>query len=137
VRRFHLAVDSVLAEAPPIVSDSKLVYSTDPALNQKCPKCKELVVSCTCPKESSVKSRNFTAILSIEKQGRGGKTVTVIDGLPKLNVFLKDLTKRLKNSCGSGGTFSMEGKEGVIEIQGDKRDLIRTLLAKENIKTKG
>jgi len=84
-----------------------------------------------------VKSRNFTAILSIEKQGRGGKTVTVIDGLPKLNVFLKDLTKRLKNSCGSGGTFSMEGKEGVIEIQGDKRDLIRTLLAKENIKTKG
>lgn len=132
-----MAVDGILAEALQIVSDSKLVYSTDPVLNQKCPKCKELVVACTCPKDSSVKSRNFTAVLRIEKQGRGGKTVTVIDGLPKLNIFLKDLTKRLKNSCGSGGTFSMEGKEGVIEIQGDKRDLIRTLLAKENIKTKG
>lgn len=119
------------------MSDSKLVYSTDPALNQKCPKCKELVAACTCPNESSVKSRNFTAVLRIEKQGRGGKTVTVIDGLPKLNIFLKDLTKRLKNACGSGGTFSLEGKEGVIEIQGDKRELIRTLLSKENIKTKG
>ena len=119
------------------MSDSKLVYSTDPALNKKCPKCKELLPACTCPQEGSIKSRNFVAILRIEKQGRGGKTVTVIDGLPKVNVFLKDLTKRLKNACGSGGTFSLEGKEGTIEIQGDKRELIRTLLEKEKIKTKG
>lgn len=119
------------------MSDSKLVYSTDPALNQKCPKCKELVAACTCEAEPSLKSRNFFAVLRIEKQGRGGKTVTVIAGLPKINFFLKDLTKKLKNACGSGGTFLMDGKEGVIEIQGDKRDLIRTLLEKEGIKTKG
>lgn len=119
------------------MSDSKLVYSTDPALNKECPKCKELLAACTCPPQLSVTSRRFIAILRVEKQGRGGKTVTVIDGLPKVNVFLKDLTKRLKNACGSGGTFSMEGKEGIIEIQGDKRELIRTLLEKEGIKTKG
>lgn len=82
-------------------------------------------------------SRNFVAVLRIEKQGRGGKTVTVIDGLPKLNVFLKELTKKLKSACGSGGTFSMEGKEGQIEIQGDKREMIRALLEKDGIKTKG
>lgn len=81
--------------------------------------------------------KNFVAILRIEKQGRGGKTVTVIAGLPKVNIFLKDLTKRLKNACGSGGTFSMEGKEGEIEIQGDKREHIRALLEKEGIRTKG
>ena len=57
--------------------------------------------------------------------------------LLKVNVFLKDLTKVLKNRCGSGGTFDLEGKEGKIEIQGDKRDLIRTLLAERGIKTKG
>lgn len=85
----------------------------------------------------NLKSKNFVAKLRIEKQGRGGKTVTVIDGLPKMNVFLKDLTKKLKNACGSGGTFSLEGKEGLIEIQGDKRDQIRAILEKDGIQTKG
>ena len=117
--------------------ESKLVYSTDPKLNQKCQKCKELIAACTCPPSVELKSSNFTAILRIEKAGRSGKTVTIIDGLPKVNVFLKDLTKVLKNRCGSGGTFDLEGKEGKIEIQGDKRDLIRTLLAERGIKTKG
>lgn len=119
------------------MNDNRLVFSTDPALNKKCPKCKELLQACLCPKEPALKSRNFVAVLRIEKKGRGGKTVTVIDGLPKINVFLKDLTKQLKNACGSGGTFSMEGKEGEIEIQGDKRDLIRTLLDKNGIRVKG
>lgn len=84
-----------------------------------------------------IKSRNFVAKLRIEKQGRGGKTVTVIDGLPKLVPFLKDLTKELKNACGSGGTYLTDGKDGVIEIQGDKRDQIRGLLEKQGIQTKG
>lgn len=119
------------------MSESKLVYSTDPKFNQKCPKCKELLSACTCPKQTGMQSRNFVAVLRIEKQGRGGKTVTVIDGLPKVEIFLKDLCKRLKNACGSGGTYLMDGKEGVIEIQGEKRDQIRALLAKENIIVKG
>lgn len=119
------------------MSDSKLVYTTDPTLNQKCPRCKNLISECTCPKEPQLKSRNFIAILRKETQGRGGKTVTVIDNLPKINLFLKDLTKKLKNRCGSGGTYSLDGKEGRIEIQGDKADRIRALLAEEGIKTKG
>ncbi len=77
---------------------------------------------------------NFIAKLRVEKQGRGGKTVTVIDGLPKVNVFLKDLTKLLKNRCGSGGTFLMDGKEGVIEIQGDKREQIAGILKEQGIR---
>ncbi len=117
--------------------DGRLVYSTDPALNQKCAKCKELVSECVCEKEVDVKGYKFVAILRIEKAGRGGKTVTVIDQLPKNELFLKDLTKKLKAKCGSGGTYIMSGKEGVIEIQGDKRDLIRAALEKEGIKSKG
>jgi translation initiation factor 1 len=77
------------------------------------------------------------AVLRIEKQGRGGKTVTVIDRLPKNELFLKNLTTTLKKKCGSGGTYLMDGKDGVIEIQGDKREIIRAALTKEGIQSKG
>ncbi len=97
--------------------NTRLVYSTDP--NEK------------------VYNFNFVAVLRIEKAGRGGKTVTVIDQLTKSEPFLKELTKELKSKCGSGGTYLMDRKEGVIEIQGDKRDMIREILTKKGIKTKG
>lgn len=119
------------------MKDGRLVFSTDPALQARCPKCKELQAACVCEPEPLISSRGFTAVLRIEKQGRGGKTVTVVAGLPKVNVFLKDLTKKLKSACGSGGTFSLDGQEGIIEIQGDQREKIRGLLAKEKIRTKG
>jgi translation initiation factor 1 len=120
--------------------DTRLVYSTDPALNQKCPKCKELLSECTCAPElgaEKARASKFVAILRIEKAHRGGKTVTVIDGLPKSELFLKDLTTQLKKKCGSGGTYLMDGRDGMIEIQGDKRELIRAALAKQGIQTKG
>src|SRR3954463_7834114 len=107
-----------------MAKDTRLVYSTDPTLNQKCQKCKELVSECVCVPEVDPKAYKFVAVLRIEKQGRGGKTVTVIDQLPKNELFLKDLTTKLKKKCGSGGTYSLAGKEGLVEIQGDKRELI-------------
>jgi|SRR6185437_12658884 len=122
-------------------SDGKLVYSSDPKLNEKCPRCKELKSECTCAPDITIekgeKGYKFVAVLRIEKQGRGGKTVTVIDRLPKSEIFLKDLTTKLKKKCGSGGTYLMDGKDGVIEIQGDKRELIRAALAREGISCKG
>lgn len=117
--------------------DGRLVYSTDPALNQKCPKCKALQSECTCTPEVDPKAYKFVAVIRIEKQGRGGKTVTVIDRLPKNELFLKNLTTLLKKKCGSGGTYLMDGRDGVIEIQGDKRELIRPALLKEGIQSKG
>jgi translation initiation factor 1 len=101
--------------------DGKLVWSSDPEEQMKI----------------EMKGGNFAAVLRIEKQGRGGKTVTVIDGLPKVEVFLKEWTTRLKKKCGSGGTYITSGKEGVIEIQGDKRDLIRAEFTKAGIRVKG
>jgi translation initiation factor 1 len=117
--------------------DTRLVYSTDPKLNEKCPKCKEVKSECTCVADVDAKSYKFIALLRIEKQNRGGKTVTVIDRLPKSELFLKDLTTKLKKKCGSGGTYLMDGRDGVIEIQGDKRELIRVTLEKERIQSKG
>ncbi len=120
-----------------MAKDTRLVYSTDPALNKKCAKCKELVSECICVADVDVKTYRFIAILRIEKAGRGGKIVTVIDRLPKNELFLKNLTTLLKKKCGSGGTYLMDGQDGVIEIQGDRREMIRQALAKEGIQSKG
>jgi translation initiation factor 1 len=119
------------------MKNTRLVYSTDPKDNKVCPKCKELTPECQCQPEEAVTSRKFVVIFRLEKGGRGGKTVTVLDGLPKNEIFLKDLTKELKAKCGVGGTYSMAGKEGIVEIQGDKREQIRKILDSKQIKYKG
>ncbi len=117
--------------------EGRLVYSTDPKLNEKCPKCKELKPECVCEAPADVAKSKYVAVLRIEKQGRGGKTVTVIDRLPKNELFLKDLCTKLKKKCGSGGTYLMDGRDGVIEIQGDKRELVRATLEALGISHKG
>jgi len=61
-----------------------------------------------------------------ETQGRKGKGVTVITGVPLAGDALEDLATRLKKRCGSGGTVH----QGVIEIQGDHRDALVAELAR-------
>ncbi len=60
--------------------------------------------------------------IRIERQtkGRKGKGVSLITGLPMGEAALKELARELKAACGAGGTV----KDGVIEIQGDHRDLL-------------
>jgi len=118
-----------------MTKDARLVYSSDPKANEKCPKCKELKAACTCVAPAATTGK-ITAVLRIEKQGRGGKTVTVIDRLPKNEAFLKDLTSELKKKCGAGGTHREE-EFGMVEIQGDKRELVRGILAKRGYTVKG
>ena len=55
-----------------------------------------------------------------QTQGRKGKGVTLITGVPLGGNDLKDLAKNLKQRCGSGGTV----KDGIIEIQGDHRETL-------------
>ena len=115
----------------------KLVYSTDPKDNQICPRCKDLVINCNCPSVNEPVSSTFTVIFRLEKSGRGGKTVTVMDGFPKNESFLKDLTKELKSKCGTGGTYLLTGGAATIEIQGDKRDALKKILDAKKIRFKG
>ncbi len=117
--------------------DARLVFSSNPELNKKCPRCKEILAACACAAEPEVKSYKFVAVLRLEKQQRGGKTVTVIDRLPKQEIFLKELCSELKKKCGTGGTYLTSGKDGVIEIQGDQRERIRELLQAKGIQVKG
>jgi translation initiation factor 1 len=69
----------------------------------------------------------------MEKKGRGGKMVTVVDGLPNNAEFLKELTQELKRACGTGGASG----EGFVELQGDLRDRVRELLTKKGYVVKG
>lgn len=67
-----------------------------------------------------------------ETKGRGGKTVLTISGLCGTLAELTALCTELKKKCACGGAV----KEGVIEIQGDKRDLVTTLLQKKGYQVK-
>lgn len=67
-----------------------------------------------------------------QTKGRKGAGVTVITGLPLTPDALREMAKKLKKRCGSGGTV----KDGVIEIQGDHRDLLVELLQKEGYDAK-
>jgi len=58
--------------------------------------------------------------------GRGGKTVTIVTGFTGIGLPEKEqLTKKMRNACGCGGTV----KDGEIEIQGDQREKIAQILS--------
>lgn len=58
------------------------------------------------------------------KQGRGGKTVTLVTGLPGSDAELDALLKALKQLCGAGGV--RDGR--TLEIQGDHWERVRERL---------
>lgn len=67
-----------------------------------------------------------------EVKGRAGKGVTTVTGLPLALAEIEALATRLKKRCGSGGTV----RDGVIEIQGDHRDVIVAELVKSGLAAK-
>ena len=77
------------------------------------------------------KSDGIVRIMRDRKQ-RGGKTVTVITGVPVSDDALTALAQQLKKLCGSGGTL----KDGVIEIQGDHREKVQAKLTELGYKVK-
>ena len=73
-----------------------------------------------------------TARLLRDRKGRAGKTVTLVEGLTLSADQLDELARELRRACGTGGTI----KDGAIEIQGDLRDRIATLLQERGYKVK-
>ncbi|MDM8536257.1 translation initiation factor Sui1 [Desulfobacterales bacterium HSG17] len=108
-------------------SNSKLVYSTESG--SICPSCGKQSAECICKKHKRTISKGDGKIrVERSTKGRKGKGVSLISGIPLEGSSLKELAKKLKQKCGSGGTV----KNGVIEIQGDHRDLLV-----EHLKTLG
>ena len=93
-------------------SNSRLVYSTETGRIDE-------------PNAAPVRPKG-DGVVRIQRQtsGRKGKGVCLITGVDLDDAELTKLAAELKKKCGCGGAV----KDGVIEIQGDKRDLLKSLL---------
>jgi len=100
-------------------TDDSLVYSTNSG-RIKQQQCKKVTTS-----DGFAKVRR-------ETKGRKGKGVIVIYGLGLSTSALKKLASKLKKICGSGGSVVEE----TIEVQGDKREIIKAELEKQGFKVK-
>lgn len=94
-------------------SNSRLVYSTESGR-----------IKNTNDKTESTPTGDGIIRIRRETKGRNGKGVTTISGFELDERSLKELAKKLKQLCGTGGT----SKNGVIEIQGDQRDKLKQAL---------
>lgn len=93
-----------------------LVYSSEGG--RTCPVCAQPVDQCQCAAASQSAPGDGKVRVGRATQGRKGKGVTVITGLPLAGAELAALAKEIKTHCGAGGKV----REGAIEIQGDHRD---------------
>ncbi|RWR03712.1 translation initiation factor Sui1 [[Pantoea] beijingensis] len=102
------------------VENNRLVYSTESGRIEQ-------------PKASIARPKG-DGIVRIQRQtsGRKGKGVCLITGIDLDDVELTKLAAELKKKCGCGGAL----KDGIIEIQGDKRDLLKSLLEAKGMKVK-
>ncbi len=106
--------------------DYELVYSSE-SPGQNLSKKKNTA------KSQSIDPGSTTLKLRLEKNKRGGKTVTIIYEVPHNPEYFKKILKKLKAKCGSGGVM----KDDTLEIQGDHREKIRAELEKLGFKVKG
>ncbi len=97
---------------------SRLVYSTETGRIKT-------------PAKDPVIQDDGDGIVRLFRESRKGNGVTLIKGLPA-TMDLKSLAKELKKKLGVGGSI----KEGVIEIQTDKREKIKELFEKQGFKVK-
>jgi translation initiation factor 1 len=94
------------------------VYASD--RGRICPHCGLPAKRCVCRKSPRADRGDGVVRVRRETSGRRGKTVTTVSGVPLPEEGLRELAAELKRRCGCGGS----AKDGVIEIQGDQRDLL-------------
>jgi translation initiation factor 1 len=99
--------------------NSKLVYSTEEVISRKGKPADRKAPTLVDPAKCKITIR-------LDRKGRGGKSVTVIEGLQLPAEDSEKLLKRLKTKFGTGGAV----KNGALEIQGDHCEGIMAELGK-------
>lgn len=92
-----------------------VMYSTNPDFNYETDQ---------EPEQELLPPQQQKLRLRMEKNGRGGKTVTVISGFQGPQADMEALARTLKTFCGCGGS----AKDGEIIIQGDFREKLKAKL---------
>ena len=114
--------------------DDNLVYSSEHG--RMCHHCGLPTKRCQCRnnprKREVIREGDGVVRVRRETRGRKGKTVTTLTGILLPETEIKDLARELKRRCGGGGAV----KDGVIEIQGDHRDVLVEELEKRDFKVK-
>jgi translation initiation factor 1 len=95
-----------------------VVYSTNPDFNYQTDE---------EPEADTLPRQQQRLRVSIEKKGRGGKTVTMVTGFVGSEDDLKELGRMLKSKCGVGGS----AKDGEVLIQGECKQRVIDLLKAE------
>jgi len=98
-------------------SSSPFVYSTDPNFQPLIEK--EVETTVFLPAEQKL-------IVRLETKHRAGKIVTLVDGFSGTADQFEEISKKLKNHCGSGGS----AKDGEILVQGDHKEKVFQWLTK-------
>jgi len=104
---------------------SKLVYSTDKAVPRK------ENLSEKAPNEG-VRPAPQKVTVRLDRKARGGKSVTVIEGLSMAQKDMEALLRQLKAGLGTGGTH----RDACLEIQGDHREALMLTLQKMGYRPK-
>lgn len=92
-----------------------MVYSTNPDFQ---------FVTDDEPEAETLPKNQQRLRVRIEKNGRGGKTATIISGFIGSETDLKELGKWLKGRLGVGGS----AKDGEVLVQGDFKQRVIDLL---------
>lgn len=113
---------------------TRLFAGTPFDIPPQCDDCGKLQTECVCTPEekasrASAKQREAdrlppsdqTARISVQKR-KGGRMVTVVEGLAAKANDLSVLLTQLQAACGTGGT--VKAKDDLIELQGDHRQTV-------------
>jgi translation initiation factor 1 len=105
----------------------KTVYTAVPP-EPPCPTCGKSPCACA----ASRPRQPDPVYLRLDRSGRGGKTVTLVEGLRMHPAGKEELLRRFQKLCGAGGTL----KEGRLELQGDQRAKLKTELERTGYRVK-
>ncbi|TAG10499.1 MAG: translation initiation factor [Sphingobacteriia bacterium] len=96
---------------------TSIVYSTDPLFKSESEESEPL---------NTLIAAEQRLLILVDHKHRGGKTVTLVTGFIGQKTDLENLSKNLRNYCGTGGS----AKDNTAIIQGDQRDKVLQWLLK-------